>query len=451
LKSLIVEGVKQDQYISDHKSTTKASHVQLLTGYPPFVTGVWSGQAWQTVPDGLTIFERLKEYYGSGGITNLMVTGKTNQLGNEEMWANALPEIDHYSFNKDTADIVGPIMIDYLQQYGNAHFFALFHFSDPDERGHLKGENSDAYSQAIIDVDYWTGKLIQQLKDLGVYERTIVYVTTDHGFEEATNQHNDAPFIWVVSNDPNMERVPYERQMTPMILKRLGYDVANAIPSFDQPTQYTGNLIGQYFNNSELGNEGWVLTQQVPTIDFDWGLGSPDPRVGPDTFSIIWRGFLLIKSPGKYVFYLKTDDGGRLYIDEANVIDDPGPHLLNEAKGSVYLSIGYHHIKVQYFEEKAEASVKLSWKPPSAPKAIIPSSRLSIEQPIQSVTTASSITLERTLLEKEGSQIDKIQTRELLPDLTAGASERHRMDSFMASVNVGVTKPPVGEFEQLSP
>jgi hypothetical protein len=43
---------------------TKAGWAQILTGYEPEVTGVFSNRKYQPIPKGYTVFERLEEFFG---------------------------------------------------------------------------------------------------------------------------------------------------------------------------------------------------------------------------------------------------------------------------------------------------------------------------------------------------------------------------------------------------
>ena len=55
-----------------------------------------------------------------------------------------------------------------------------------------------------------------------------------------------------------------------------------------QPQTSDPFWIGQYWNNMTLANNA-VLQRNDITINFDWGLGSPDPAVNPDQFSARWQ------------------------------------------------------------------------------------------------------------------------------------------------------------------
>jgi beta-glucosidase len=58
-----------------------------------------------------------------------------------------------------------------------------------------------------------------------------------------------------------------------------------------------------------------VLTRVDPTIDYDWVLGSPDPLVNPDQFSVIWATTYIADYTGPHTFFTDTDDGAQLFVD----------------------------------------------------------------------------------------------------------------------------------------
>lgn len=210
---------------------TKAGHAKMLTGYGPRITGVYSNRRFQAIPDGLTIFERLKARFGEE-IATVAVTGKRVNL--IEILENALPEIDFARIREADAARNGPLMLRVLEALRDQPFFAFFHFSDPDHAGHAHGENSQEYSEAIRICDRWLGKIIAKLKELEIYGKTLIYVTTDHGFDEGSKNHLDAPEIWLATNDPLVEppeeRVALQWDIVPTILGRFGFDLNEIKP-----------------------------------------------------------------------------------------------------------------------------------------------------------------------------------------------------------------------------
>ena len=64
LKMLSEEGALVDVDVVTGATDTKAGWSQILTGYHPQVTGVYSNGRYRDIPAGLSIFERLKEHFG---------------------------------------------------------------------------------------------------------------------------------------------------------------------------------------------------------------------------------------------------------------------------------------------------------------------------------------------------------------------------------------------------
>ncbi|MEZ0228266.1 MAG: Ig-like domain-containing protein, partial [Planctomycetota bacterium] len=118
-----------------------------------------------------------------------------------------------------------------------------------------------------------------------------------------------------------------------------------------------------YYDNMDF--TGTTVVRVDPEINFDFGNGSPDGRIGVDTFSARWTATLKIATAGAYTFYPTTDDGVRLYVDGNLVIDkfiDQGP---TEYPATVNLTAGNHTIRMDYYENGGGASAQLRWSSPA--------------------------------------------------------------------------------------
>jgi len=60
---------------------TKAGWAQILTGYEPEVTGVFSNSDFKPIPKGYTVFERLESFFASENFVSVAVIGKKENLG----------------------------------------------------------------------------------------------------------------------------------------------------------------------------------------------------------------------------------------------------------------------------------------------------------------------------------------------------------------------------------
>lgn len=125
------------------------------------------------------------------------------------------------------------------------------------------------------------------------------------------------------------------------------------------PTTFSG-WQASYFANKELTGVP-VLVQDVPEINFNWGIGSPGPNVPADYFSARYERTLNLPA-GNYYLTLRMDDGARVFVDDRVVMDDWRVGSWRELSSVVTLG-GLHRFRVEYFEEGAEASLYFSIVP----------------------------------------------------------------------------------------
>ncbi len=123
-------------------------------------------------------------------------------------------------------------------------------------------------------------------------------------------------------------------------------------PTSEPAPQLPGPWQAEYFDNTDLSGDP-VLTRQDQAIDFSWGWGSPDPRLGRDDFSARWIGSFSFPA-GRYRFTTTTDDGVRLYVDGRLIIDAWRP-MRGTRVGYATLSAAVHEVRVEYFERSQAA------------------------------------------------------------------------------------------------
>ena len=128
------------------------------------------------------------------------------------------------------------------------------------------------------------------------------------------------------------------------------------------PVPTSGDFRLSFFNSVDLSGSP-VLTQVVPAgRSFDWGRGSPDPQVRQDGFSARMEGhFDFVGGPHR--FSVTVDDGARLYIDGALVIDSWAEYPERTHVKDVELTPGSHHVVLEYFESGGLAVLWLRWQP----------------------------------------------------------------------------------------
>jgi len=137
-------------------------------------------------------------------------------------------------------------------------------------------------------------------------------------------------------------------------------------PQHSDPT-----WLASYWNNIHLAGAP-VLQRAEANIDYNWGSGSPAPDVvNADYFSARWTRYIDV-TPGTYVFTATADDGIRIWVDDALIIDQWYERPATTYTAEKHLSAGHHLIRVEYFEKTGLAVAKVQWQlksqPPETPQ-----------------------------------------------------------------------------------
>jgi len=96
------------------------------------------------------------------------------------------------------------------------------------------------------------------------------------------------------------------------------------------------------------------------------------PKLKPEYFGIEYNGYIKIPKDGVYGFYLGSDDGSRLYIDNSLAVDNDGLHGMNEQTGVVPLAAGMHSVRIGFFQKTGGIGLSLLYKGPGIEKQPIP-------------------------------------------------------------------------------
>jgi predicted AlkP superfamily pyrophosphatase or phosphodiesterase len=233
------QGALVDIEVTGHGTDTKPGHAQMLTGYDPNVTGVYSNGKFRPIPRGYSIFERLHQAFGKNGLATIMLTGKGPNLGsqspeggNAEPFSLARPSITVWDGDQiRPARLIGDRALRYIHRYADkGRFFFFIHFPDVDVAGHTHGEGSSEYDLALGEVDAWLGKITAALEAEGATDRTLVYVSADHGFDKGAKRHTAATHIFLATNDPAVSRAGEQRDIAPTVLSAMGVDPTTITP-----------------------------------------------------------------------------------------------------------------------------------------------------------------------------------------------------------------------------
>ncbi len=89
-------------------------------------------------------------------------------------------------------------------------------------------------------------------------------------------------------------------------------------------------------------------------------------------FAIHWSGTIRISQTGTYIFFLESDDGSRLFLDETELISNGGVHGMIEKSAESILPAGDHAVRIEYFQNRYGAGCNFAWRPPDSDKQIVP-------------------------------------------------------------------------------
>jgi hypothetical protein len=290
LVALIKEGKMMDIDVVSGATDTKAGWTQLLTGYVPEKTGVYNNGRYEPIPEGYTVFERLKKFFGRENIDTVAIIAKKDHVDHDppfrgtfkewtEMvrkyrervrekypffqitpeealdqaggrivdrnggrmvevpgkpWYRASKSMDLWVNGLEENERVTGRVVSELEKRKDHRFFFFVHFAQPDHLGHQFGEYSMEYDSGFLMDDEYSGQIINKLKELGLHEKTLIYIVSDHGFDKNKKTHLYAPFIFVATNDSTPIRNEGTREdLAPTILKKFGLDLSKIEPQLD--------------------------------------------------------------------------------------------------------------------------------------------------------------------------------------------------------------------------
>ncbi len=103
-------------------------------------------------------------------------------------------------------------------------------------------------------------------------------------------------------------------------------------------------------------------------------MASPDLPAGhiKENFGVVFDGFVRIPATGNYIFYLTSDDGSSLMIDDLLITDNDGSHGQEEEAGYVALKAGLHKVRLQYFNGAVDYAFSVAVEGPGMKKQPVP-------------------------------------------------------------------------------
>ena len=194
LDRLAQEGVRLTR-CSTCSSLTLPSHASMLTGYYPFVHGLRNNGTRRLADSFDTLPEILKRAgYATGAeIASAVMNANYGLNQGFDTYQDVVTDGRQDVYPQRRGDDICNAAIEQLRKLSQGKFFLWVHFYDPhdpyDPPGYVGPPGRPAYAAEITFMDTQIGRLIDELKRLGVDKKTLVALVSDHG--EGLGDHGE--------------------------------------------------------------------------------------------------------------------------------------------------------------------------------------------------------------------------------------------------------------------
>lgn len=132
--------------------------------------------------------------------------------------------------------------------------------------------------------------------------------------------------------------------------------------AFGQPSPFAGAIPGTVYalpaGTMKLPTSWSSLTPITTLYSQSWNVSPRDYKEGfpgvpgdrVEWFAIRWEGTVHVVGAGKYHFKTSSDDGVKLYLDGALVVNNDGLHPPSIVEGDAQLTNGNHTMVIEYFQ-----------------------------------------------------------------------------------------------------
>lgn len=244
---------------------SRPSWVSILTGYKTKELGTVSDTVYSSIVKGLSIFERVsdKSKKEDLGVKLILASGDRNTFGvrrrhrvciNCKMWDKQKKTKTTWASSPERAPLkdgeskrvlrgrkaeimytsrksfdllklglgenfeVARTGFAAISNLGKKNpFLAMLHFQDPERSGHLYGVSSKQYRQSIRELDLILGKVTFLLHKMQKLDETLIFVVSDHGFDQEFT-HENSPNTILASNIKNLNLSGDRLDFAPTVL-----------------------------------------------------------------------------------------------------------------------------------------------------------------------------------------------------------------------------------------
>lgn len=284
----VAENAVRFEHVVSPVPITLPAHSSMLTGTIPPFHGVHHNIGYKLGAENITLAEILKgQGFQTAAIIGAIVLDRKMGLDQGfDLYNDQFGELHRNRFGRERkADEGTRAAIDWLEKSSEEKSFLFLHYYDP----HVEYAPPEPFASAFSDNPYageiaytddCIGQVIGKLKELGIYDSTLLIITADHG--EMLGEHGEDEHTYFI----------YEAAIrVPMIIK---------VPGQDNPLTIA---------------EPVGLVDIVPTVCSLLDIELPGPVQGMDL-----SGFLRGEVPGQYERHIYAESTGPARIGVSSLM-----------------------------------------------------------------------------------------------------------------------------------
>ena len=185
-------------------SSTLPAHSSMLTGTNPPYHGVHDNKNYRLGDDNVSLAEILCEqgYRTAAFVSTFVLKAQFGLDQGFETYDDQVTGAEGKLFvNERKAGATNQRALDWLDDHGQEPFFLFLHYFDPHTSYSPPEPFASRYSDApyageIAYTDHCIGQVIEKLKSLGIYDSTLLVITSDHA--ESLGEHGEPTHTYFI-------------------------------------------------------------------------------------------------------------------------------------------------------------------------------------------------------------------------------------------------------------
>ena len=260
---------------------TLPAHASMMTGVIPPYHGVRDNMDCRLDETQVTLAEILKraDFKTAAIVSSFVLDAQFGLDQGFDYYNDSFINVRNaVGFNERRADETTELAVKWLDENADGKFFLFLHYFDP----HVSYDppapfatqfQDDLYAGEIAYTDHCIGAVINKLKQLGLYDSSVIVITADHG--EMLGEHGEQTHAYFVYQ--SAVRIP-------LILKAPGVPPARVndlvglidilpticgVLDLDPPASVQGNDLSTYFGASQLLAERNLYCESLVPTKYD--------------------------------------------------------------------------------------------------------------------------------------------------------------------------------------